>query len=134
MESVVVDTNVVSYIFKEDTRGDLYHAHLDERVQLVSFMTVAELALWAELHNWGKKRRADLAAFMRRFTVIESDHALCQTWAEMRARVQRAGQHIDHADAWVAATALLYDVPLVTHNRRHFTPVAGLQMISASAG
>jgi predicted nucleic acid-binding protein len=36
------------------------------------------------------------------------------------------------ADAWIAATALLYEVPLITHNRRDYEGVAGLVLISES--
>ena len=43
MDPVLVDTDVVSYIFKLDTRGAQYEPHLDGRSQFVSFMTIAEL-------------------------------------------------------------------------------------------
>jgi len=35
-------------------------------------------------------------------------------------------------DAWVAATALSYDVPLVTNNAADFAGVSGLTVISES--
>lgn len=37
---------------------------------------------------------------------------------------------ISAADAWIAATALLYGVPLVTHNRKDFEGIDGLVVIS----
>jgi hypothetical protein len=42
MEFVVIDTDVISYIFKGDTRGEMYRPHLDNRLGVLSFMTVAE--------------------------------------------------------------------------------------------
>jgi tRNA(fMet)-specific endonuclease VapC len=45
--AIVVDTDVLSYLFKGDTRGDLYRPHLDGQVLLISFMTLAELDRWA---------------------------------------------------------------------------------------
>jgi len=130
MDPVVLDTDVVSYLFKQDTRGDLYKPHLDGKLGVLSFMTLAELDFWAELRNWGARRRAELAAFLHPYTVIDSDRDLCQRWAEVRIQVRRGGHHIDTADAWIAATALLYGVPLVTHNRDHFIHVPGLTIIS----
>jgi len=50
-EFVVVDTDVISYLFKGDTRGDLYQLHLDNKLGVLSFMTVAELDLWAATRN-----------------------------------------------------------------------------------
>jgi predicted nucleic acid-binding protein len=45
---------------------------------------------------------------------------------------QAAGRRIECADAWIAATALLYDAPLVTHNRDDYLGVPGLRIISRS--
>ncbi len=45
---------------------------------------------------------------------------------------RRAGTPMSVADAWVAATALHLQLPLVTHNRTHFAGVAGLTVISES--
>lgn len=43
MPVVIVDTDVVSYLFKGDTRGDLYEPHLVGALTAISFMTLAEL-------------------------------------------------------------------------------------------
>jgi predicted nucleic acid-binding protein len=43
---------------------------------------------------------------------------------------QAAGRRIECADAWVAATALLYKAPLVTHNRTDYFGVPGLMLVS----
>ncbi|MEO6593791.1 MAG: hypothetical protein ABIP94_03465 [Planctomycetota bacterium] len=47
MSSVLVDTNVFSFLFKRDSRRDLYAEHLRERRLHLCFATVAELQLWA---------------------------------------------------------------------------------------
>jgi predicted nucleic acid-binding protein len=39
-------------------------------------------------------------------------------------------RRIECADAWIAATALLYSVPLVTHNRNDYLGVPDLTLIS----
>ncbi len=64
------------------------------------------------------------------FTVVPSSPDLCRTWAEVMVAAQAAGRRIDCADAWIAATALLYGVPLVTHNRIDYLGVPGLTLIS----
>lgn len=129
-EFTLIDTDVVSYLFKGDTRGDLYQRHLDNKLGALSFMTVAELDLWAATRNWGTKKREELAIFLSPYIVIESSRELCNKWAEIRDQVNRTGSHLDTADAWIAATALLYELPLVTHNRDHFARVPNLSVIS----
>ena len=130
MNYLVFDTNVISYLFKGDTRGDLYQPYVTGSLGIVSFMTIAELELWANTRNWGPRKRAELEIFLQPFTVIESDRALCHQWAAIKDQVESNGSHIDTADTWIAATALLYRVPLVSHNRNHFNRVPGLQLIS----
>jgi tRNA(fMet)-specific endonuclease VapC len=129
-EFLVIDPDVVSYLFKGDTRGEMYQPHLDNKLGVLSFMTVAELDLWAATRNWGMKRREKLALFLSPYIVIESSRELCHKWAEVRDQVNRTGSHLDTADAWIAATALLYNLPLITHNRDHFARVPNLSVIS----
>ena len=40
---LVVDTDVISYLFKQDIRADLYKSHLQGQLLLISPMTRAEL-------------------------------------------------------------------------------------------
>ena len=120
---VVVDTDVVSYLFKGDTRSALYRPHISGKVLLISFMTLAELRQWSLLKNWGERRRQELKIFLEDYAVIQSDDRLCTKWAEVTRSAIRNGLPIDTADAWVAATALLHGMPLVTHNRNHYVGV-----------
>lgn len=52
---------------------------------------------------------------------------LCTKWAEVMVAAETSGRRIDCADAWIAATALLADVPLVTHNRADYLGVPDLR-------
>jgi tRNA(fMet)-specific endonuclease VapC len=128
--AVVVDTDVVSYLFKRDTRADLYRPHLDGQLPIVSFMTLAELERWTLARSWGARRRQDLLNYLRRYLVEPSSPNLCRLWAEATDSARRAGKPILTADAWVAATALAYDVPLITNNPADFAGVAGLTIVS----
>ncbi len=56
MNTVLLDTNIVSYLFKGDTRAALYEPHLLNRELAVAMMTVAELFQWAATRNWGQAR------------------------------------------------------------------------------
>jgi len=93
-------------------------------------MTLAELWQWAFQRNWGETKRRKLRKHIQTFTILHSDDDLCRKWAEAVESGRRNGRPIDTADAWVAATALLYNVPVVTHNRKHFAGVDGLTIIS----
>ena len=76
MQAVLVDTDVVSFLFKRDTRATLYEPHLNGTLQLISFMTLAELELWAAWRNWGKERRRNLRGYLSRYTLVFPDRVL----------------------------------------------------------
>lgn len=57
MSAVVVDTDVVSFIFKNHPIGRLYEADLVGCTLLISFLTVAELDRWAIQSKWGPAPR-----------------------------------------------------------------------------
>ena len=130
--SRVVDTDVVSYLYKGDSRAALYHTHLFGQVLIISFQTRAELNRWVLAANWGERRRQHLESRLRRYIVEHSSDSLCMRWGEAMDSARRNGLPISPSDAWVAATALQLNVPLVTHNRAHYVGVNGLMIISES--
>jgi tRNA(fMet)-specific endonuclease VapC len=130
MTQIVVDTDVISFLFKNHPIGIRYDPELAGRVTLISFMTVAEMERWAIQYRWGEQRLHWLHLYLKRFTVVPSSPDLCRQWAEVMVAAQEAGRRIECADAWIAATALLYSVPLVTHNRNDYLGVPDLTLIS----
>jgi tRNA(fMet)-specific endonuclease VapC len=126
---LVVDTDVISYLFKQDTRGDLYKPHLQGHLLLISPMTRAELEAWALEHNWGQARREEMRVHLKQFLLMPFHEELCVKWAEATDSARRRGRSINSSDAWVAAVALHYDVPLVTHNKSDYLGVANLKLV-----
>jgi len=56
MSGVLLDADVVSFLFKNHPLAARYDIELADRVVLVSFMTIAELDRWAIRSNWGEAR------------------------------------------------------------------------------
>ncbi|PWU10255.1 MAG: twitching motility protein PilT [Terriglobia bacterium] len=133
MKPVVLDTDVVSFLFKNDSRAQSYLPHLHDRQWLISFMTEAELEQWVLLANWNAKRIDWLRSFLARFGIVPSSHDLVIKWAEVMVAARRAGRRLETADAWIAATAVLYDAPLVTHNASDYAGVPELKLITESS-
>jgi tRNA(fMet)-specific endonuclease VapC len=131
MPAVVLDTDVTSFLFKKDSRGRWYKQHLHGQDRVISFMTLAELDHWALKRKWGQKRRKELASFLAGYHVHFADRLLCALWAEITGRAERRGQPIQVADAWIAATALMLDVDLLTNNSTDFAGVDRLTVLCA---
>ena len=129
---LVVDTDVVSFLYKRDTRARLYEPHLNDPPFIVSFMSLAELRRWTLERNWSEGKRQELEEYLTRYLVLHSDDQMCDWWAQAMNRARLRGRPIAPADAWIAATALHLGVPLITHNKNHFIGVDGLTVISES--
>lgn len=133
METVLLDTDVVSFILKGDSRAQDYASHLQNRRLALAFMTVAELFQWAAIHHWGQRRVSQLEMSLKEYLILPFDVALCRLWGEIRARCRTAGKPISPQDAWIAATALQYRIPLITHNSGDFRVVEGLDLVTVSS-
>ncbi|MCP4544635.1 MAG: type II toxin-antitoxin system VapC family toxin [Chloroflexi bacterium] len=129
---VVVDTDVVSFLFKGDTRAQAYREHLQGKTLAISFMTVAELYQWAYVRTWGEQKLTQLEERLRAYVVVPYDNELCKQWASVCVERQRLGRPISVQDAWIAATALRHGCPVVTHNYDDFAGITGLDIISES--
>ena|ERR1039458_47950 len=103
MTRVVVDTDVVSFIFKNHPIGALYEADLAGGTLLISFMTLAELERWAIQSNWGPPRREWLRLCLERFVLLPHSRRLCTMWAEVTVAAQASGRRIECADAGSSA-------------------------------
>ena len=131
MNAAIVDTDVVSMLFKGDTRALAFRPHFTSRLLGISFMTLAELERWPLERGWGQKRKLELAQHLTRYTVLPVSRELCAKWAEVSFAAKRKGRPIQTADAWIAASAVHYQVPLITNNRDDYSSVDGLVLLSA---
>jgi tRNA(fMet)-specific endonuclease VapC len=72
----------------------------------------------------------DLNNFLRGVTVLGLDEAIAKIFGRERGRLRTAGTLIGDLDLLIAATALHYNLTLLTNNRSHFERVEGLRMES----
>lgn len=130
MSTVLLDTNIVSYLFKRDTRAEQYAEHLRNRELAIAIMTIAELLQWAAVRGWGEARVIRMEQHLERYTTLPVDVDTCRQWAFVRTVRSAAGLPISPQDAWIAATAIRYQIPLVTHNPDDFQQITGLTFIT----
>ena len=130
---VVVDTDVVSFIFKNHSLASAYYTILAGRPLAVSLITLAEIEYGMEAKNWGAPRRDLMRRFLTRFTTLRPDADTARAWARIKNGCQKKGRPITFADAWIAAAALQFNVPLVTHNAADYRAVDDLTLLTAPA-
>ncbi len=137
---VLVDTDVFISLLRGRTEAVRYASLVEGRRIVLSFATVAELWLGAEILGYGKKSRKELKAGVAGTVVIPPTREVTREWARVVAQARSMspghalGQKAQYHDAWVAATALHHELPLLTANRRHFEGLPGLDLVDPNTG
>lgn len=129
-DMLLLDTNIVSFLMKNDSRAQAYLKHIAGKVLHISFITVGELYFWAEDSGWSIRRRQDLDVRLRNYVIVPYDYEIAKHYAHVATHLKRSGRKRSLNDVWIAATALRHDIPLVTHNRKDFDNITGLTVIS----
>jgi tRNA(fMet)-specific endonuclease VapC len=130
MESVLLDTDVFSFLHRADTRAALYEPDIVGKVVCLSFASVGELRFGALLANWGHPRRGRLEDAISHAVVLHGDDLVTLHWARIKASRQRLGLAIASEDCWIAATAVRRGIPLLTHNAADFQHIEGLTVVT----
>ena len=61
-------------------------------------------------------------------TVLPYDTDTAKVFGKIRAHLEEAGTILPDADLQIAATAICYNLELVTGNIRHFNRISGLKL------
>lgn len=121
----LADTSV--FIARESGRGLDVAALPDELA--VSVVTIGELragVLAATDMDVRDRRLATLTAALR-LEPLPIDEAVAAQWARLRVSLHDAGLRMPVNDSWIAATAMVLDVPVVTQDD-DFPDVPGLRV------
>jgi hypothetical protein len=126
--SFLLDTNVVSEWIKPKPNSGVmaWLAEVDDDETYLSVVTITELRYGIERMTAGARRkrldewlqRELLSRFDER--IIPVDLAIADECGRLLARSQTSGRAIEARDAYIAATAEVHGLTLVTRNVRHF--------------
>ena len=127
MDTILLDTDVTSYIIKDLPFASVFRPVIHGKQVAVSFMTIAEIHEGIFRSNWGKPKKQKIVNGLRQFVVLPFTINVCEIWGRIRA--ERKQQPISVGDAWIAATAIAYKLPLMTNNVKHFQDITGLNLL-----
>jgi tRNA(fMet)-specific endonuclease VapC len=96
----------------------------------LSVVTLAELYEGVYYSRDPEKDEQGLNNFSRGITVIGFDEETSKIFGRERGRLRQAGQIIGDIDLFIAATALQYNLILLSNNRRHFERIDSLRLES----
>ena len=129
MSGFLIDTNVLSEYNRPGNPNVGVKRWLettDRESQYVSVITLAEIQKGIELLAEGKRRsqlrqwlEQDLQAWFSG-RILPVDRQVAGRWASLLAAGARTGKSLPAVGSLIAATALVYDLTIVTRNIRDF--------------
>lgn len=136
-EAVVVDTNVFGATLTTSVGNSAivaaYGKYLSGKKLVISFQTVAELRFGALKANWGQVRRERLEDRLKMSVSIPPHDELVRAWAVLRHDCRSQGHGLGNnshtGDLWIAATAVVLDLPLVS-NDAVFKDAPGIRLLT----
>jgi len=124
----LVDTNICIYALK---LNPIVLERLLEQKPVdvgLSVITEAELRTGAAKSTSPTRTARLLENFLRPLTVVELVSADAVAYAQLRAKLERAGTPIGPLDTLIAAQAMARGLTLVSNNEREFRRIGGLRL------
>jgi predicted nucleic acid-binding protein len=128
---LVIDTSAL--VALERSGGTWEAAAVGAERAVLPAIVYAELLSGVQLAGGraqAERRRAKIAALVARTPIVEFGQEIAERWAELFARLTKAGSLIPANDLAVAATAVHLDFGVLAgpKDERHFRSVPGLRV------
>ena len=126
---LILETTFLIDLEREAVRGSPGAAHgfLEDRAEArlhISLVTAGELAAGPRLSG-----RAKWETLVGRFEVIAPDADVAWRFGQTFRYLKDNGLLIGSNDLWIASTALIAGMPVVTRNEAHFRRVPELEVL-----
>ena len=126
-QGLILETSFLIELERELVRGaegpaQAFLAARPSAALSITFTVAGELAV-------GFDRRAKWESFVRPFETLPCTEDVCWQYGQAFRFLQTNGIMIGSNDLWIAATALAFDVPLVTRNEREYQRVPGVRVV-----
>ena len=120
MRQFLLDTNICIFFLKGKYQLARQIKEAGEQNCFISEITVAELKYGVE--NSPKRDELDVViqSFLPKFTILPVFEAL-DIYAQEKARLRRSGSLIGDLDILIGATAIFYNMTVVTNNVSHLS-------------
>jgi predicted nucleic acid-binding protein len=127
MESsrVVVDTNIfIDYLRAKDKKDTELFKIPDDNEICISSITLYELLMGAT----NEKKLKDVQLLTEGLNVLPFDEDISIRASHIYHQLRKSNKIIEFRDIFIAATCLVYNLPIKTSNKNHFQRIEGLKI------
>ena len=126
----LIDTDIIIYSLKNHAQVVENFRRFANAQKSISVITYGELAYGARKSQHTEKNLAKVFRIGELFPVLPVSRTIIDTFASLKASLEKTGRGIDDMDLLIAATAITHNLVLVTNNSRHFARVSGLETVN----
>jgi|SRR4051812_32526589 len=126
--SYLVDTDWVADYLKGRETAVRTLTRLAEDGLAISIITFGEIYEGIYFGRNVEAHERGFVQFLSSVRVLALNRSIMRRFARIRGELRHAGQIIGDPDILIGATALHYNLTLLTRNRRHFERIQGLNL------
>ena len=127
MKQFLLDTNICIYYIKGLYELKSKFKDVGPENCFISEITLAELKFGVAKSQAKKKNQLALENFLSGIQILPIFPAL-DIYASEKALLQKSGKVIDDFDLLIGATAVSFDLVMVTNNTNHFNRIADIKL------
>ena len=126
----LLDTDTLIYTLKGNTTVVQNLEKHQQDLLRISVISLMELYYGAYK---SRKKTANLSKVRRledAFEVLPVDFSISETFGMLKSDLESRGTPLDDFDLAIAASALSFNLTLVTNNEKHFSRIEGLSLVN----
>ena len=116
----LLDTSWIIEVLAGREETARQHRLLNPANVAVSYVTMGEIYEVAFNYANPLAHLSSFRQFLAPFTMLNLNEPIMEKFAEVRAHLRRRGQMISDFDILLGATALHYNLTVLTYNKKHF--------------
>lgn len=127
MNGYLLDTSTCIFLLRGKRSVEEKLNEIDEADCYISEVVLAELIFGAYYSDQVEDNLRQVEEFVSEMKIITFNETL-HIFAKERAKLWKAGKKIEDFDLLIGCAAKAKGLTIVTHNRRHFEHIEGLQI------
>ncbi len=123
---ILADTSILIDYFRKTDKSNavliyLFDQGFDFTISAITHYEIYSGTTTRQLPFW--------QSLLQNIKVLAFDQKVAQTAVDINNELKRKRKQIEKADLFIGATAIAYDLPFATLNRKHFERIVGLTII-----
>lgn len=123
---MVIDTSVfIEFLRKKDKTNTILYSISEVDPLAISSVTLYELLMGAT----DSKKLYDIQLLTEDLLILPFDDRVAAKSGEIYHQLRKENKMIEFRDIFIAATCIIYKMPLKTLNTKHFERISGLNVL-----